>query len=295
MNNRSSSLIRWVYPSDYGTVSEEGGASVVPELFMLGYQRYTEAYPLQLHSHDQAYEFVFLESGNVNWEIDEAYYPVSAGQWFYTKPGEPHRARFNYLEPSRIWWFILMDPMADPDWFGMDAAYREYIHIRLKELPRVFNANHRVRELFLRLKSTLEMDHANKGLFARYQILDILLGLLQPVSTKSIEPELRESVIRSVNQWVLSPEKRYSIAEMAQAVRVSESHYYKLFHQLFGQSPSAYMERVRIERACVLLKDDLSITEIAFELGFKTSQHFSTVFHKLVGISPSQWRKQMKV
>nr|WP_276316179.1 AraC family transcriptional regulator [Paenibacillus lignilyticus] len=96
-----------------------------------------------------------------------------------------------------------------------------------------------------------------------------------------------------VRQLEQTPEKRFSIAEMAQAVQVSESHFYKLFQEQFGQSPAAYMERVRIEQACeLLLNSGLSIIEIAHELGFKTSQHFTNVFRKVTGCPPSEWRRR---
>jgi len=72
---------------------------------------------------------------------------------------------------------------------------------------------------------------------------------------------------------------------------VSESHFYKLFHEIFGQSPSAYVERFRVERACAMLQTHKSITDIAHELGFKTSQHFTAVFKKLMGSPPSKWKK----
>lgn len=54
-----------------------------------------------------------------------------------------------------------------------------------------------------------------------------------------------------------------------------------------------YMERVRIDCASQMLKESkMSITDIAMELGFKTSQHFATVFKKMIGVTPKAWRKQ---
>ncbi len=295
------SPFRWVYPlnfDDHGGVGDlrNNEISLVPELITLGHQKYTEAYPLKLHHHEDCYEFVFVEQGSVTWEMNGKLYPTHAGQWFYTCPGELHRARFNYLEPSRIWWFIIKDPSGtSPHWFQMEANDREFIMDQLRQLPRVFHAGNRirVREQFERLRVTLESKGPQIKLFARHQILDILLGLLQPGASKKIEPELKETVIRVVNQMEQTPEKRHTVADMARAAQFSESHFYKIFHEIFGQSPASYMEHVRIKRACELLKTEISITEAAFELGFKTSQHFAKVFKKQVGSSPSEWRRQL--
>jgi hypothetical protein len=155
---QTSSLTRWLYPKNFDQMmeAEETGTSLVPELIYLGSQKNAEAFPLTLHRHDHGYEFVYLEQGSVTWELNGVHYPTSAGQWFFTFPGELHKARFNHMEPSRIWWFIMKDPAYDPNWFRMDTAERESIIARLSQLPRVFRASNRVREQFMRLKATLE-------------------------------------------------------------------------------------------------------------------------------------------
>lgn len=293
VRKQATSLQRWVYPSqdEHEIKDTETMERLIPELLLLGYQKYTEAFPIPLHLHNHGYEFVFVEHGNVTWEINGVFYPTNAGHWFYTRPGELHKARFDHMEPSRIWWFIVEDPQDNSDFFGLSNKDRESIIDLLEKLPRVFRADQRVQEQFIRLKSSLEDESPNQAMFARYQVLDILLGLLQPTPSKTNHADLQEAVVNAVNEIVNSPELRFSIAEMAKAVQVSSSHFYKLFNRIYGQSPASYMVRIRMERACILLKSDITITEVALRLGFETSQHFTTVFKKIIGSSPSEWRK----
>lgn len=296
-SKRSTSAMRWLYPPSPEPVTAErpgvepAAASRLPELLHLGCQKYAEAYQLTMHAHDQAYEFVYLEHGSVTWEMNGVHYPTSAGQWFFTYPGELHKARFDHMEPSRIWWLIVKDPAVGSSWLGLDAEERGFIRERLLRLPRVFRGSSRTREQFERLRASLEQEEAGSKLVARHHVLDIILGLLEPVPVKTIEPELRDLVVRLVDRLGQAPGQRYSVAEMARAVQVSESHFYKLFNEVFGQSPAAYLERVRIEQACMMLRSSQSIMDIAHELGFKTSQHFTNVFRKLIGCSPSAWRR----
>ena len=288
--------MRWVYPFPETSPAWENSDRVplFPELLRVGHQKYAEAYPIHLHSHNREYEFVYLQHGNVTWEVDSALYPMSAGQWFFTRPGELHKARFNHMEPGHIWWMILTDPECDPNWFRLDKNERQIVIYRLQQLPRVFRADPRTHEHFARLKQTLISESPEKTLFARYQLLDILLRMLQPAPVKTIEPELRDAIVQSVEQMAQVPEQRLSVSDMARAVQISESHYFKLFHEVFGQSPASYMDRIRIERACKLLQTDASVTDIAMDLGYKTSQHFTKVFRKITGSSPSEWRRGLK-
>jgi AraC-like DNA-binding protein len=59
-----------------------------------------------------------------------------------------------------------------------------------------------------------------------------------------------------------------------------------------GFSPLNYLINIRISEAIRLLKkNETSLTDIAYETGFYSSQHFSTTFKKLTGYSPRQFRK----
>jgi AraC-like DNA-binding protein len=53
-----------------------------------------------------------------------------------------------------------------------------------------------------------------------------------------------------------------------------------------------YLINIRISEAIKLLKKkDVTITDIALDTGFYSSQHFSTTFKKLTGYTPSEFRK----
>ncbi|MBP3965739.1 cupin domain-containing protein [Paenibacillus lignilyticus] len=140
---QSPTSMRWIYPPDYDERlgMDAVGTSIIPELIVLGCQKYSEAYQLTLHRHMTGYEFVYLEHGSVTWEVDGVQYPTTAGQWFFTAPGELHKARFNHIEPSRIWWFIITDPACDSDWLNLGQQERNFIKAGLQQLPHVFRAD----------------------------------------------------------------------------------------------------------------------------------------------------------
>jgi AraC-like DNA-binding protein len=64
------------------------------------------------------------------------------------------------------------------------------------------------------------------------------------------------------------------------------------FRKLFGISPRGLLVRLQVDRAKeLLLTSDLSVKEIAFELGYAWQQDFTRAFKKCAGMSPSQWRE----
>lgn len=83
------------------------------------------------------------------------------------------------------------------------------------------------------------------------------------------------------------------LEEVAVAVDVSPSHLLRLFRQATGEPPHRWLMRRRIKRACELLADPReSITQIAHDCGFASSQHFATVFRRHVGTTPSDFRRE---
>lgn len=85
----------------------------------------------------------------------------------------------------------------------------------------------------------------------------------------------------------------FTIEEVALRVNVSVSNFYRQFVDEMGVTPADYRNRIRIDKAKELLLQDetLSVTRIAHELGFSTSQYLSTVFRKYTGMSPTENRQ----
>jgi transcriptional regulator GlxA family with amidase domain len=96
-----------------------------------------------------------------------------------------------------------------------------------------------------------------------------------------LEQTLRENLS---HQW--------TVEEMAVMVGMGTTLFNERVKKYSGFSPINYLINIRISEAIKLLKKkDISLTDIALDTGFYSSQHFSTTFKKLTGYSPSEFRK----
>lgn len=85
----------------------------------------------------------------------------------------------------------------------------------------------------------------------------------------------------------------WRLADLGRLAGVSPNHLVQLFTRQIGQSPHQYLLRQRLERGRELLRhSDLSITQVALELGFSSSQHFARAFRLGAGTSASHYRRQ---
>ena len=83
------------------------------------------------------------------------------------------------------------------------------------------------------------------------------------------------------------------VASLARDAHMSAGHFSRAFRRAYGESPYAYLTTRRIERAMALLRrGDLTVSEVALEVGCASLGTFSTRFSELVGVPPSVYRRE---
>jgi AraC family transcriptional regulator len=80
---------------------------------------------------------------------------------------------------------------------------------------------------------------------------------------------------------------RLTLEDLAANVHMSAYYFARAFKATTGQTPHAYVARLRIERAQELLRTSRrSITVIARQVGFANRSHFAATFLRLTGMTP---------
>lgn len=117
--------------------------------------------------------------------------------------------------------------------------------------------------------------------------VDINISTLEYSS--SDESFLNEA-IRIIEKYLDNSE--FSLDDFAREMNLSKSSLYRKLKTLTGLSPSEFIRNIRLKHACRLLKDVLvSITTVAYEVGFTDPRYFSTSFKNAFNITPSDYQK----
>ncbi|MDD5017356.1 MAG: response regulator [Eubacteriales bacterium] len=84
-----------------------------------------------------------------------------------------------------------------------------------------------------------------------------------------------------------------SVVDVAEHVQLSSNYLGKLFKEYEGMNISDYINKVRIARACELIKTTNEKNyQIAYAVGYNDPNYFSVVFKKVTGINPKEYREK---
>ena len=84
----------------------------------------------------------------------------------------------------------------------------------------------------------------------------------------------------------------WDIGRMADVLHLSQRQLYRLCQQHFALAPMALLQRLRLQRAALLLASrGEPVKQLAQLCGFKNEYHFSTAFKRQHGLAPSHYRQ----
>jgi len=136
---------------------------------------------------------------------------------------------------------------------------------------------------------------AMKGEFRRSlcnSLIHNILSLSHLERSKSSRTSLGARLERSrfrMSEEIPAPPVR----ELAEECHLSERHFGRVFSEAFGMSPRDFRLSVVMDKAQgYLLEGQLSIAEIAQQLGYGDAFSFSRQFKLRTGSSPLRWRKE---
>jgi len=97
-------------------------------------------------------------------------------------------------------------------------------------------------------------------------------------------------IVKYINQ---NYKEKLTLSSIAERFYMSPSYLSRTFKMVMGVLITDYLNNLRISKAQLLLKEsDLSILEVAGEVGFDNQSYFGRVFKSIVGVSPLQYRKE---
>lgn len=268
----------------------------IPEVPVLGRYDYREAHRgIALHAHRGALEICYLAKGRQLYRVGNSDYVLAGGDVFVTFPDETHSTGEAPQEKGRLYWVEIMLPRRPRAFLNSDRACAAALVARLRGLPhRHFRGASILGSLLDQIIAAASgpIDPLQR-LAIQNRLVDFLLRVLDLADR---QPGTRvSSQISDLLRYIDSNlHRKLPLRELAARARLSIPRLKARFKLEVGMPPAEYVMRCKIAVARRRLADpSVTITRVAMDLSFASSQYFATVFRRFTGQRPSMLRRSV--
>lgn len=261
------------------------------------------------HSHDFI-EIEYVLSGIGTHFLGQAEIAVSPGDIFFTNCDTPHCFCSESEKNPIIVYNCLFAPERlehtgiDFSRFSVlasDLLYREIFPEEYRQMPyiRVYDTSRRIRRVF--------EDMYEEFCCAEEGCTDMLLGGLIQLLTlflrlykQNISVPVKRAQDRYLTEVLTYIESNYSgqitLGELSKIALLSPNHLCKVFKESTGTTISEYIQRLRLEKVCELLRTtERTLSDISAEVGYRDESFLRRLFKKEFNCTPSDYRKPKQI
>lgn len=274
-----------------------------PDGFPVAVERREPQEPFGLHAHEFA-EIVIITSGKGVHVTGTESYPLRRGDAFVIGGSRPHDYHsmdelclVNVLfQPNRLHWPV-NDLRQLPGYhalFTLEPAWRKrhQFRSRLRLTPKELG-------VAMGIVDDLDKELSTRSVGFRFMATASFMQLVGYLSRCYLDSrdEDSQSLLR-IGEAMSHLETHFAdpvvtVDQLAQIAGMKKRSFMRTFQAATGLAPIAYLLQLRINRASELLRrTDLSITEIAFKVGFSDSNYFARQFRGLMNMPPTEYRTQ---
>jgi len=258
---------------------------------------------------NEGLEVVIVVRGSVRWQTENRVEEVTAGSIFFTFPWEAHGS-VEEFERGHFWQYAIFRvdeifrgrrrSFSFPEVFGFsEAEGTQVARTLLSAHRRSWPAGKFLRDLFEELiaetKNRRAKNAAGKLCALARLIMVELSRIVGREELNSRPPSVTHSVAQFLKVLAARCDEPWTLEKMANVSGYQRTHLANQIKHLTGDSPTRHLKRLRVERARFLLSTtNDTITEIAHQCGFATSQHFARIFREFTLTSAGDFRTQKR-
>lgn len=247
-------------------------------------------------------QIVCVLEGKFEWVVEHQRHVLYPNDVVVLCPWQGFGSPTNTLEIGSLAWLILEPELFEFNkelflgkWSAIGENDQKLMgRLMASHAPMVLNNLKQANDLLLRIEA--EIKQAEFAYQTRVnQLLDeLLITIVRQLSQQQNQRRDFPQAFEQLEQMLRdSLDHPWTVEEMAAVVGLGSTAFTEKVKGYSGFSPLNYLINIRIAEAIRQLRQtSKSLTDIALDTGFYSSQHFSTTFKKLTGYTPGQYRKK---
>lgn len=226
-------------------------------------------------------KFYYIVDGECYIKIDNKEYYATKGQMFLL----PFNSTQTYYHFSKHY--------VSKHWVHCTFSTGDRDLTELLDLPHYIeiDAPKRIKDLFIKINELANDKKVQSKLLQKAYLLELFSYYIEKASTQDYN-SYRDNRISIVLEYIEENlSKEITVTELSELLHFHPNYFINYFRTMTNQTPIDYINNARIDKAKRLLLDDnITIKEVADQVGFNNSYYFSRIFKKKTGMSPRDYR-----
>lgn len=265
----------------------------IPRCNDFGHYQYNTIEPeLTNHFHENVLEICFCIKGEQYYQVENELYKLKGNDILIIPPNTIHSTGLYPEDIGELYWFQISIDTNKGKLCNLPFEQSNYLleNLLLKE-KLVFKGSSLVKDTLKKIELTLRNPASVLSqLTINHLVIELLLLTLKfAIKEQSSNRLHRKEIIDAFIEE--NKERSIYVDELASLINLSTAYFKTWFKENVGISPKNYINRKKITQAKIDLKQTKSVTNVAYNLGFGSSQYFATIFKKYTGMSPSVYIK----
>ena len=140
-----------------------------------------------------------------------------------------------------------------------------------------------------------EFEKRKAEIDVKFMELLVTISRIYRLNSDENEKKILPLKFGEVITWI---EKNFrqelSVEELSKKAGYSQRHFLRIFKETYHMTPTEYINAIRIEYACSRLREtEESVTDIAYDCGFRNMSYFYRVFKEKMSMTPQKYRKSI--
>lgn len=257
-----------------------------------GRLRYKFGGGVSFHKHPHDYQIQLIYGGTASIMIDRKIYHAKQNDVFFIKQGSMHEFTVDSEEDLKT--LELKFETNDNELLSLLSNIRPCLHDCNGQLFGLFS--NIVIEGYQKSFAYKELSNAMLlsilSIMARLSVTNShhsdFSGNSSEVSKSTLLQDVTEFILNNIN-------KKYTLPELAKYCGYNKDFLYRTIKKETGLSAIQYINKLKFEQARKLIQHtELTLSEIAWNLGFSSLQYFSRFFKEHANISPSEFMEEVR-
>lgn len=249
-------------------------------------------YPHACHHHRRRespigeHVLIYCVAGSGYYILNGARHGVGPNRCFILPANECHEYGASETDPWTIYWIHFSGTLAD----GYARQAEGVMNVDSSDCSRIASRKEMFEEMLTAMSRWYEPGQSEYACSMLHHFLGTLIYLDSYRKDQTAESEIVESALHFMEENL---ERQLRVEEIAAYCGMSPSYFSAIFKSRTGYSPIAYLNKMRIRHACMLIDHtDMHINQICHKVGIPDPYYFSRLFKLHQGVSPRIFRSR---